>query len=136
MRAVKSVSDEVLNSISYTLTIVFVYARHLSDATSSLFHPRNTGMSPFRQRAAKNLFTSYIFNGYRRLSSELVFWVIPFAIGTSSRASRDISFLGRRTHCSLRLRHVCVGEALRRVAEQQGGACCGPRLALRSIERV
>ncbi|RDX40823.1 hypothetical protein OH76DRAFT_1365611 [Lentinus brumalis] len=44
------------------------------------------GMSPFRQRAAKNLFTSYISNGYRRLSSELVFWVIPFAIGYGTYA--------------------------------------------------
>ena len=39
------------------------------------------GMSPFRQRAAKNLFRSYIFNGYRRLSGELIYWSIPFALG-------------------------------------------------------
>ena len=42
-------------------------------------------MSPFRQRAAKNLIQSYIFNGYRRLSGELVYWAIPFALGTSVR---------------------------------------------------
>ena len=42
------------------------------------------GLSPFRQRAAKNLFRSYIFNGYRRLSGELVYWAIPFALGTST----------------------------------------------------
>ena len=42
-------------------------------------------MSPFRQRAAKNLIQSYIFNGYRRLSGELVYWAIPFALGASSR---------------------------------------------------
>jgi ubiquinol-cytochrome c reductase subunit 8 len=25
---------------------------------------------------------NYVFNGYRRLSGELFFWVIPFSIGT------------------------------------------------------
>lgn len=39
-------------------------------------------MSPFKQRAVHNLFRSYIFNGYRRLSSQAVYWVIPFALGT------------------------------------------------------
>ena len=44
----------------------------------------SAGLSPFRQRAAKNMFKNYIFNGYRRLSGELVYWAIPFALGTSS----------------------------------------------------
>lgn len=41
----------------------------------------STGVSPFRQRAAHNLIRSYIFNGYRRLSSQAIYWVIPFALG-------------------------------------------------------
>lgn len=41
-----------------------------------------SAMSPFKQRAVHNLFRSYIFNGYRRLSSQAVYWVIPFALGT------------------------------------------------------
>lgn len=28
------------------------------------------------------MISGYIFNGYRRLSSQLVYWVIPFAFGT------------------------------------------------------
>ncbi|GJE86333.1 UcrQ domain-containing protein [Phanerochaete sordida] len=38
-------------------------------------------VSPWRQRAAKNMFRSYIFNGYRRLSQQAPYWIIPFAIG-------------------------------------------------------
>ncbi|KAI0357814.1 hypothetical protein OH77DRAFT_1435553 [Trametes cingulata] len=38
-------------------------------------------LSPFRQRAAHNLIRNYIFHGYRRLSSQAIYWVIPFAIG-------------------------------------------------------
>ncbi|KAI0672435.1 cytochrome b-c1 complex subunit 8 [Trametes maxima] len=38
-------------------------------------------ISPFKTRAVHNLLRNYIFNGYRRLSKEAVFWVIPFAIG-------------------------------------------------------
>ncbi|KAI0705517.1 cytochrome b-c1 complex subunit 8 [Earliella scabrosa] len=43
-------------------------------------------LSPFRQRAAQNLISSYIFNGYRRLSGQLVYWVIPFAMGYGTYA--------------------------------------------------
>ncbi|KAI0664151.1 cytochrome b-c1 complex subunit 8 [Cubamyces menziesii] len=38
-------------------------------------------LSPFRQRAAKNMFSSWIFNGYRRIASQAVYWAIPFAMG-------------------------------------------------------
>jgi hypothetical protein len=40
-----------------------------------------TALSPFRQRAAKGMITGYIFNGYRRLSSQFIYWSIPFALG-------------------------------------------------------
>jgi ubiquinol-cytochrome c reductase subunit 8 len=31
----------------------------------------------------KNMFRDYIFNGYRRLSKQFVYWAIPFSIGLS-----------------------------------------------------
>lgn len=40
-----------------------------------------TAVSPFRQRAAKNLFRGYLFNGYRRLSSQVGYWIVPVVIG-------------------------------------------------------
>ncbi|KAI9056442.1 hypothetical protein FKP32DRAFT_1599170 [Trametes sanguinea] len=40
-------------------------------------------LSPFRQRAAHKMITNWVFNGYRRLSSQAVYWVIPFAMGKS-----------------------------------------------------
>jgi ubiquinol-cytochrome c reductase subunit 8 len=27
------------------------------------------------------MFRNYLFNGYRRIASELIFWVIPFGLG-------------------------------------------------------
>lgn len=39
-------------------------------------------VSPARQRAAKNLFRGYLFNGYRRLSSQVGYWIVPVVIGT------------------------------------------------------
>ncbi|EKM56682.1 uncharacterized protein PHACADRAFT_253942 [Phanerochaete carnosa HHB-10118-sp] len=38
-------------------------------------------VSPWRQRAAKNMIRNYIFNGYRRLSGQAVYWIFPFALG-------------------------------------------------------
>ncbi|PSR75792.1 hypothetical protein PHLCEN_2v8909 [Hermanssonia centrifuga] len=38
-------------------------------------------VSPMRQRATHNLIRSYIFNGYRRLSVQVPYWIVPFAIG-------------------------------------------------------
>jgi len=43
-------------------------------------------VSPFRQRAAKNLFRGYLFNGYRRLSSQVGYWIVPVVIGYSTYA--------------------------------------------------
>ncbi|KAJ3007449.1 hypothetical protein NUW54_g3547 [Trametes sanguinea] len=41
-------------------------------------------LSPFRQRAAHKMITNWVFNGYRRLSSQAVYWVIPFAMDITS----------------------------------------------------
>ncbi|KAJ3554275.1 hypothetical protein NM688_g3194 [Phlebia brevispora] len=38
-------------------------------------------LSPMRQRAAKHMFSGWFFNGYRRLSQQAPYWVVPFAIG-------------------------------------------------------
>ncbi|CCM05620.1 uncharacterized protein FIBRA_07849 [Fibroporia radiculosa] len=45
-------------------------------------------MSPMRQRATHNLFRNWIFNGYRRLSGQMPYWIIPFAIASWSAAER------------------------------------------------
>ena len=44
-------------------------------------------VSPFRQRAAKNLFRGYLFNGYRRLSSQVGYWIVPVVLGAFPRSS-------------------------------------------------
>ncbi|KAF9045475.1 cytochrome b-c1 complex subunit 8 [Panaeolus papilionaceus] len=38
-------------------------------------------LSPFQTKAAPHWLRSYIFNGYRRISGELLFFGLPFAIG-------------------------------------------------------
>ncbi|EMD37039.1 hypothetical protein CERSUDRAFT_51699 [Gelatoporia subvermispora B] len=38
-------------------------------------------LSPVRQRACKNMIQNYIFNGYRRLSAQFAYWIVPVAIG-------------------------------------------------------
>ncbi|KAF8063558.1 cytochrome b-c1 complex subunit 8 [Lyophyllum atratum] len=38
-------------------------------------------ISPNQSRAAPHMIRNYLFNGYRRLSGELVFWLIPFGMG-------------------------------------------------------
>ena len=39
-------------------------------------------LSPMRQRVAKHMFRGWLFNGYRRLSAQFVYWIIPFAGGS------------------------------------------------------
>jgi hypothetical protein len=41
----------------------------------------STGVSPFRQSATSHMFRNWLFNGYRRLSAQLPYWVIPVGIG-------------------------------------------------------
>ncbi|GLB42975.1 putative ucrQ family protein [Lyophyllum shimeji] len=38
-------------------------------------------ISAYRAKAAPHMLRNYLFNGYRRLSGELVFWLIPFGMG-------------------------------------------------------
>ncbi|KAF8912661.1 cytochrome b-c1 complex subunit 8 [Mucidula mucida] len=40
-------------------------------------------LSPFQSKAAPHWARDYLFNGYRRLSKEAVYWVIPFGFGSS-----------------------------------------------------
>ncbi|KAH9829569.1 cytochrome b-c1 complex subunit 8 [Rhodofomes roseus] len=43
-------------------------------------------MSPMRQRATHHIFRNWIFNGYRRLSGQVGYWIIPVAIGYGTYA--------------------------------------------------
>lgn len=43
-------------------------------------------MSPMRQRAMKHVFSNWLFNGYRRLSGQVGYWIVPFAIGYGTYA--------------------------------------------------
>ncbi|KAF9646411.1 hypothetical protein BDM02DRAFT_3099892, partial [Thelephora ganbajun] len=43
-------------------------------------------IAPVRQRAAKNLFGGYLFDGYRRLSSQVGYWIVPVVLGYSTYA--------------------------------------------------
>ncbi|KAI0725086.1 cytochrome b-c1 complex subunit 8 [Fomitopsis betulina] len=38
-------------------------------------------MSPMRQRATHNMFRNWMFNGYRRLSGQVGYFIVPFALG-------------------------------------------------------
>ncbi|KAF9022347.1 hypothetical protein BDZ89DRAFT_1163294 [Hymenopellis radicata] len=38
-------------------------------------------LSPFQSKAAPHWARDYLFNGYRRLSKEAIYWVIPFSFG-------------------------------------------------------
>ncbi|KAH7882941.1 cytochrome b-c1 complex subunit 8, partial [Phlebopus sp. FC_14] len=38
-------------------------------------------LSPFRQRASKDIFRGWLFNGYQRLASQVPYWIVPFVIG-------------------------------------------------------
>lgn len=106
---------------------------------SSLPPWTTSAMSPFKQRAVHNLFRNYIFNGYRRLSSQAVYWVIPFALGTYCILIFTLVIVYHPSwyltfRC--RLRHLHVGQALRRMAKQQGGACRWSRRPLSFLEHV
>ncbi|KAF8722158.1 hypothetical protein AX14_010008 [Amanita brunnescens Koide BX004] len=44
-------------------------------------HVKQYTLSPFQTRAMPNLIRSYLFNGYRRLSAEAFYFVVPFGLG-------------------------------------------------------
>ena len=41
----------------------------------------SSALSPFQMRAAPNLLRSYLFNGYRRISGEALYFLVPFGLG-------------------------------------------------------
>ena len=51
---------------------------------NSIFY---TAVSPFRQRPTKQIFQGWMFNGYKRLASQVPYWIVPFAIGAFPRVS-------------------------------------------------
>jgi len=55
-------------------------------------------MSPMRQRAAHHMIRNWIFNGYRRLSGQVGYWIVPFAIGygTYTWAKRYDTYLNSK----------------------------------------
>jgi hypothetical protein len=69
-----------------------------------------TAISPWQTKAAPHWMKNYIFNGYRRLSGEVVFFAIPFAIGVSRDALRYCFFVN---HSIYRIRDVFLGKELR-----------------------
>src|ERR1700722_11753942 len=47
----------------------------------SVCHIRLIAISPFQSRAAPQMIRSYLFNGYRRLSQQVPYFILPFALG-------------------------------------------------------
>lgn len=81
-----------------------------------------TAVSPARQRAAKNLFSGYLFNGYRRLSSQVGYWIVPVVLGVLrplrlQRSPHDILLF-------CRLFNIRLGKEVRHLPQQQGGSHC------------
>ena len=54
---------------------------------------------------------NYIFNGYRRISGELVFFGIPFAVGVSRDDFKILFFLVNQP--IFRIRDLFLGKELR-----------------------
>lgn len=60
------------------------------------------------------MFSGYLFNGYRRLSKQFIFWSIPVAVGMSHLLFYPLALHGL-THDGVlgghdRLQHLRVGE--------------------------
>lgn len=66
-----------------------------------------TAVSPFQAKAAPHWLRSYIFNGYRRLSGEALFFLVPFGIG--AYASLEHTFACSDTYLN-RIRSVFMGK--------------------------
>lgn len=71
-----------------------------------------TGLAPNRQRSGKNLLRNYLFNGFRRLSSQAVYWVIPFGLGTSCYLRSAMSMAEILNHLYFRIRYIHLGKEL------------------------
>jgi hypothetical protein len=82
------VSSPSSDKWSLSSSLAFIYSitqLNLHAPAGSLCILLGTAISPFRQRAAKNMFSGYLLNGYRRLSSQFVYWAIPVGLGTLFR---------------------------------------------------
>ena len=66
-------------------------------------------VSPFRQSATSHLFRSYLFNGYRRLSAQLPYWLVPVGIGTTITRIRDRCLTDMGGCEMYRLQRLCMG---------------------------
>ncbi|KAF8352058.1 cytochrome b-c1 complex subunit 8 [Amanita rubescens] len=44
-------------------------------------HIKQYTLSPYQMKAAPQLIRSYLFNGYRRLSAEAFYFLLPFGLG-------------------------------------------------------
>ncbi|KAF8556615.1 hypothetical protein OG21DRAFT_1482961 [Imleria badia] len=65
-------------------------------------------VSPFRQRPTKEIFQGWMFNGYKRLASQVPYWIVPFAIayGTYTWAKRyDVWQNSKAGHIALHGAH-------------------------------
>ncbi|KZT64430.1 hypothetical protein DAEQUDRAFT_732664 [Daedalea quercina L-15889] len=75
--------------------------------------PRQKGitqyaMSPVRQRAAYHMLRNWIFNGYRRMSGQVGYWIIPFGLGygTYAWAKRYDAYLNSKAgHIAAQAEH-------------------------------
>ncbi|KAF8842842.1 hypothetical protein BDN67DRAFT_965286 [Paxillus ammoniavirescens] len=70
--------------------------------------PRHAAVSPFRQRGSKNIFQGWMFNGYKRIASQVPYWIVPFAIayGTYTWAKRyDVWQNSKAGHLALHGSH-------------------------------
>lgn len=58
--------------------------------TRTHFANSSTALSPWQAKAAPKMLRSYLFNGYRRLSAEALFFLVPFGAGTSTHSIHHV----------------------------------------------
>jgi hypothetical protein len=63
------------------------------------------------------MFRNYLFNGYRRIAGELIFWVIPFGIGASPSLPCPAATTLLITTLGDRLRGLFLGQESLRLAK-------------------
>ena len=96
-------------SVPYFLSLRSQY----SHRTLSLAFTCNAlcaAVSPFRQRASKNLIQGYIFNGYRRLSAHFAYWAVPASLGRHLQFLRTSPICMSLNHLWIRVCHLRMGE--------------------------
>ena len=96
-------------SVLHFLSLVF----HCSYRRLSLDYTCNAlcaAVSPFRQRASKNLIQGYIFNGYRRLSAQFAYWAVPASLGMHLQSLRTSPIHISLNYLWIRVCHLRMGE--------------------------